>query len=61
MTANTLVAEPPFVLLPTILVQAALLGHVLVFRRLRALSRVSAASNKGSAGPHHPDTAALKS
>ncbi len=39
---NTLVAQPPFVLLPTVLVQAALLGHVLVFRRLRALSRVNA-------------------
>ncbi len=58
---NTLVAQPPFVLLPTILVQAALLGHVLVFRRLRALSRLNAASDTGSVGPRHPDKAALKS
>ena len=58
---NTLVAQPPFVLLPTVLVQAALLGHILVFRRLRALSRVNAPSNTGSAGPHHRDTAAVKS
>ena len=60
---NTLVAQPPFVLLPTILVQAALLGHVLVFRRLRAISRLSAASTSdtGSADPRRPDTAALKS
>jgi len=47
--------------LATILVQAALLGHVLVFRRLRALSRLNAASDMGSVGPRHPDTAALKS
>jgi hypothetical protein len=32
---NVLVAEPPFVLLPTVLVQAALFAHILVFRRLR--------------------------
>jgi hypothetical protein len=32
--ANTIVAEAPFVWLPTFLVQAALLGHLLVFRRL---------------------------
>ena len=39
---NVLVAEPPFVLLPTVLVQAALFGHLLVFRRLRfdALAKV---------------------
>ena len=53
---NTLVAQPPFVLLPTILVQAALIGHVLVFRKLRALSRINAASDTGSADPHRPDT-----
>ena len=58
---NTLVAQPPFVLLPTILVQAALVGHVLVFRRLRALSRLNVSSDTGSAGPRRPDTAALKS
>lgn len=33
---NTLVAQFPFVWLPTFLVQAALFGHVLVFRRLAA-------------------------
>ena len=39
---NVLVAEPPFVLLPPVLVQAALFGHLLVFRRLRfdALAKV---------------------
>jgi hypothetical protein len=32
---NTWVSQPPFVLLPSVLVMAALLGHVLVFRKLR--------------------------
>ena len=32
--ANTIISELPFVWLPTVLVQAALLGHLLVFRRL---------------------------
>jgi hypothetical protein len=57
---NTLVAEPPFVLLPTILVQAALLGHILVFRRLRVLTRLNESSGTGSTDPHHPDTAPVK-
>ncbi len=39
---NVLVAEPPFVLLPTLLVQAALFGHILVFRRLRLPTRAQA-------------------
>lgn len=34
--ANTIVATFPFVWLPTVLVQAAWFGHLLVFRRLRA-------------------------
>jgi hypothetical protein len=33
---NTFVADPPFVWLPAVLVTAALMGHVLVWRRLRA-------------------------
>ena len=33
--ANTIVATVPFVWLPTLLVQAAWIGHLLVFRRLR--------------------------
>ncbi len=33
--ANTIVATLPFVWLPTVLVQAAWIGHLLVFRRLR--------------------------
>jgi hypothetical protein len=32
--ANTFVTQPPWVLLPTFLVQGALLGHLLVFRQL---------------------------
>jgi len=39
---NVLVAEPPFVLLPTVLVQAALFGHLLVLRRLRFDARAKA-------------------
>ncbi len=34
--ANTIIVEAPFVWLPAFLVQAALLGHLLVFRRLWA-------------------------
>jgi hypothetical protein len=59
---NVWISEPPFVLLPSILVMAALLGHVLLFRKLqhlrsevallaRATSSVSV-SHKGSEG--HP-------
>src|SRR5690606_4684712 len=33
---NVWITEVPFVWLPTVLVQAALLGHLLLFRRLRA-------------------------
>jgi len=33
--ANTIIATTPFVWLPTVLVQAAWIGHLLVFRRLR--------------------------
>jgi hypothetical protein len=56
---NTWVSRPPFVLLPSVLVMAALLGHVVVFRKLRLLAKLSASST-GSAGRHHPDTAAAK-
>ncbi len=34
--ANTIIATTPFVWLPTVLVQAAWIGHLLVFRRLGA-------------------------
>lgn len=37
--ANTIIATLPFVWLPTVLVQAAWVGHLLVFRRLRAEKR----------------------
>ncbi len=33
---NTFIAYPPFIWLPCVLVQAALLGHILVWRKLRA-------------------------
>lgn len=36
---NVWITEVPFVWLPTVLVQAALLGHLLLFRRLRARKR----------------------
>ena len=36
---NVWVTKPPYVLLPTVLVMAALFGHVLVFRKLRWLRR----------------------
>jgi len=36
---NLWVTHPPYVLLPTVLVMAALFGHVLVFRKLRALRK----------------------
>jgi len=47
---NVWVTHPPYVLLPAVLVMAAVFGHVLVFRKLRAL-RGSAlnASSTGSA------------
>ena len=35
---NVWVSEPPFVLLPLVLVMAALFGHVLVFRKLKQAS-----------------------
>ncbi len=57
--SNTWVCQSPFVLLPSVLVMAALLGHVIVFRKLRLLAKLSASST-GLAGRHHPDTAAAK-
>jgi hypothetical protein len=33
---NTFVADPPFVWLPAVLVTAALMGHILVWRKLTA-------------------------
>jgi hypothetical protein len=56
---NTFVCRSPFVLLPSVLVMAALLGHVVLFRKLRLLAKLSA-SNTGLEGLHHPDTAAAK-
>lgn len=41
--ANVWVAQPPFVWLPAIMVLAAVLGHVVIFRRLR-LERARAAA-----------------
>jgi hypothetical protein len=41
--ANTIVAEAPFVWLPVFLVQAALFGHLLVFRRLWRDARLAVA------------------
>jgi hypothetical protein len=37
--ANVWILQPPFVWLPTVLVFAALLGHIVIFRRLRAEKR----------------------
>lgn len=42
--ANRLVAEPPYVWLPAFLVQAALMGHLLLFRRLLARAPREAAA-----------------
>jgi len=55
---NVWVTHPPYVLLPTVLVLAALFGHVLVFRKLRALrlSRLSV-SGTGSADRRRLGTA----
>jgi hypothetical protein len=38
---NTFVTYPPFVWLPAVLVTAALVGHILVWRKLAALSRAA--------------------
>lgn len=38
---NTFVAELPYVWLPTVLVQAALVGHLLVWRKLRTIAAPS--------------------
>jgi hypothetical protein len=47
---NVWITQAPYVLLPTVLVMAALFGHVLVFRKLRALHQQQlSASNTGSA------------
>ena len=56
---NTWVCQSPFVLLPSVLVMAALFGHVVVFRKLGLLAKLSA-SDTGLAGRRHPDTAAAK-
>jgi hypothetical protein len=34
--ANVWVLQPPFVWLPAVMVLAALLGHIVIFRRIRA-------------------------
>jgi hypothetical protein len=54
---NTWVCRAPFVLLPSVLVMAALFGHVVVFRKLRLLAKLSASST-GLAGRHRPDRVA---
>jgi len=53
---NVWITHAPYVLLPTILVTAALFGHVLVFRKLAALRRINA-SGTDSAGRRRPDRA----
>ena len=42
---NTWIAHVPFVWLPTVLVPAALAGHIMVFRKLGQLQRAHAASS----------------
>src|SRR6478735_809411 len=55
---NVWVAFPPYVLLPTVLVAAALFGHALVFRKLRTLrGQLLNASGTGSADRRRLDTA----
>jgi hypothetical protein len=46
---NVFVASVPFVWLPTVMVMAALLGHLLLFRRLRRAS--GSGGQAGSTGP----------
>jgi len=54
---NVWITRPPYVLLPTVLVMAALFGHLLVFRKLRALRRQRLnASGTGSADRHRLGT-----
>jgi len=54
---NVWVTHPPYVLLPAVLVMAAFFGHVLVFRKLRALrSSQLNASSTGSADRHRLGT-----
>jgi hypothetical protein len=42
--ANVWITQPPFVWLPTVMVLAAILGHVVVFRKLRLLKTAAAAA-----------------
>jgi hypothetical protein len=57
---NVLITQAPFVLLPSVLVMAALFGHMLVFRKLRHLSRLPlSAVDTGSADRHRLGTASL--
>jgi MFS family permease len=44
--ANTWILHPPFVWLPAVMVLSALLGHIVVFRRLRASERPDASAGK---------------
>ena len=54
---NVWIAHPPYVLLPTVLVMAALFVHVLVFRKLRVLGNPRLnASGTGSADRRHLGT-----
>jgi hypothetical protein len=58
---NVWVTQAPYIWLPTVLVLAALLGHILVFRRLRAeaaAARVGAgAAEEGGAAAHDAGSA----
>lgn len=52
--ANTLIAQWPYIWLPTFLVTTALMGHLLLFRRLRQRREVAAIPVQCGAGRHNP-------
>lgn len=47
--ANVWVTQPPFVWLPAVLVAAAIIGHIVVFRRLERMARARSGAETGSA------------
>jgi hypothetical protein len=51
--ANVWIAQPPYVWLPAVMVTSALLGHILVFRRLRLDARSPAPSVAGERTERH--------
>lgn len=52
--ANVWITQPPFVWLPAVMVAFALLGHILVFRRLRADAARKAGRADSFEGPDEP-------